>query len=82
VVHLVIRAFPWGVGWPGGTIRIARGLAPGTPDGFPPWQGLQYPRDMFSGRGRLAPLDNVRYPDIRWTPLRERLAARFAPASR
>ena len=33
-------------------------------------------RDMFSGRGKLAPLDNARYPDIRWTSVREVIASR------
>jgi nucleoside-diphosphate-sugar epimerase len=52
-----------------GLIRIARLVAPGHGQVFPPWQGLQYLRDMFEGRGRLAPLDNDRYPDLRWTSL-------------
>ncbi|GGC82294.1 hypothetical protein GCM10011512_06260 [Tersicoccus solisilvae] len=28
---------------------------------FPAWQGMQYLRDMFSGRGRLQSLDNARF---------------------
>jgi uncharacterized protein YbjT (DUF2867 family) len=32
---------------------------------FPVWQQLQYARDMASGRSRLSPLDNDRYPSIR-----------------
>ena len=32
---------------------------------FPVWQQLQYIRDMASGRGKLSPLDNERYPSIR-----------------
>ena len=59
-----------------GLIRIARLVAPGRGQVFPPWQGLQYMRDMFEGRGRLVPLDNDRYPDLRWTGLREVLARR------
>ena len=31
---------------------------------FPVWQQLQYVRDMSSGRGKLSPLDNARYPSI------------------
>jgi hypothetical protein len=49
---------------------------------FPPWQGMQHMRDMLSGRGRLQPLDNVRYPGLRWIWVRERLAAGLAASSR
>ncbi|WP_255531712.1 hypothetical protein [Roseomonas sp. KE2513] len=41
---------------------------------FPPWQGLQYLRDMFGGKGKLAPLDNGRYPGLSWTSVAEVLA--------
>ncbi|WP_375410812.1 hypothetical protein [uncultured Methylobacterium sp.] len=51
-------------------------MAPGKGQVFPPWQGMQYMRDMFSGDGKLAPLDNGRYPDLRWTSIRAVLAAR------
>ena len=57
-------------------IVAARTVMPGTKQVFPPFQGLQYMRDMFSGRGKLAPLDNARYPDIRWTSVREVIASR------
>ncbi|KAB1074311.1 NmrA family NAD(P)-binding protein [Methylobacterium planeticum] len=59
-----------------GLIRLAQVLAPGRGQVFPPWQGLQYLRDMFEGRGRLAPLDNDRYPGLRWTGLPEILGRR------
>ncbi len=55
-------------------IKMTRTLAPGRREVFPPWQGMQYLRDMFSGLPKLAPLDNDRYPGIRWTPVREVLA--------
>ncbi|CAM3360635.1 hypothetical protein DESA109040_09425 [Deinococcus saxicola] len=32
---------------------------------------MQYMRDMFSGRGQLPPLDNVRYPELKWTTARD-----------
>ncbi len=57
-------------------IRVARTVAPGRGETFPPWQGMQYLRDMFSGRAKLAPLDDARYPELRWTTVREVLAAR------
>jgi uncharacterized protein YbjT (DUF2867 family) len=64
-----------GIGSLGVLIRVAKLLAPQPRAAFPPWQGMQYMRDMFSGRGKLQPLDNQRYPGIRWTSAREHLAA-------
>jgi nucleoside-diphosphate-sugar epimerase len=63
-----------GLGALSALIRVARVLAPGRGEVFPAWQGMQYMRDMFSGEGKLAPLDNDRYPEPRWTPVREVLA--------
>ena len=63
------------IGTLGVLIRVAKLVAPQPHAAFPPWQGMQYMRDMFSGRGKLNPLDNDRYPDLRWTSAREHLAA-------
>lgn len=60
----------------GALIKVTRALSPGDDDVFPPWQGMQYMRDMFSGLPKLDPLDNGRYPGIRWTSVRSVLAAR------
>ena len=68
------------IGSLGALIRLAKILAPQPGAAFPPWQGMQYMRDMFSGRGRLHPLDNNRYPDLRWTSIREQFAAGSASA--
>lgn len=57
-------------------IKVTRTAFPASGEVFPPWQGMQYLRNMFSGRGKLEPLDNDRYPDIRWTSVRDVLAAR------
>ncbi len=57
-------------------IKIARTLAPGKNASYPAWQGMQYMRNMFDGRAKLEPLDNDRYPGIRWTTARDVLAAR------
>jgi nucleoside-diphosphate-sugar epimerase len=63
--------------WVLGTlIKTTRALMPASDDVFPPWQGMQYLHNMFGGLPKLAPLDNVRYPDIQWTPVREVLAAK------
>jgi nucleoside-diphosphate-sugar epimerase len=64
-----------GLGMLGALIRIARTVAPGKRELYPPWQGMQYMRNMFDGRAKLHPLDNDRYPAIGWTTARDVLAA-------
>ena len=59
----------------GALIRVARIAAPGKRQLYPAWQGMQYMRDMFDGRAKLAPLDNDRYPGMRWTTARDVLTA-------
>lgn len=49
---------------------------PTTDDVFPPWQGMQYLHNMFTGLPKPAPLDNVRYPDIRWISVQAVLTAK------
>jgi nucleoside-diphosphate-sugar epimerase len=56
-------------------IKITRALFPRSRTLYPPWQGMQYMHNMFSGLVKLAPLDNDRYPGMRWTTVREVLAA-------
>ena len=64
---------PWkllragGMGRLSALIRIARLLTPDSDAPFPAWQGMQYIRDMASGRGKLSPLDNARYGKTDWT---------------
>jgi nucleoside-diphosphate-sugar epimerase len=69
-----------GLGMLGAIIRVARTVAPREQDVFPAWQGMQYMRNMFDGRAKLAPLDNDRYPGIRWTAARDVLSARQVTA--
>jgi uncharacterized protein YbjT (DUF2867 family) len=57
-------------------IKITRLLLPGAGKVYPPWQGMQYMRDMFDGRALLEPLDNGRYAGMHWTPLRDVLSRR------
>lgn len=52
-------------------INVTRTLLPAKDEVFPPWQGMQYLHNMFTGLPKLEPLDNDRYPDIRWTQVRE-----------
>ncbi|WP_193408649.1 Rossmann-fold NAD(P)-binding domain-containing protein [Hymenobacter glacialis] len=60
----------------GGLIKATKTLMPTSNEVFPPWQGMQYLHNMFTGLPKLTPLDNARYPDIRWTSVREVLATR------
>ena len=62
-------------------IVAARLVMPGTRQVFPPFQGLQYMRDMFSGRGKLAPLDNARYADLRFASVQDVIADRASYAA-
>ncbi|MGC4043943.1 MAG: NmrA family NAD(P)-binding protein [Armatimonas sp.] len=43
---------------------------------YPAWQGMQYMHNMFSGRAKLEPLDNDRYPTLQWTSVPNVLTAR------
>jgi len=61
-------------------IKITRTLFPQKEEVFPPWQGMQYLHNMLSGLPKLEPLDNNRYPAIRWTPVLKVLAAGGAKA--
>ena len=64
------------IGMLGAMIRVTKLIAPGADAPFPPWQGMQYMRDQFSGRAKLQTLDNARYPDLRWTSVAEMMAQR------
>jgi nucleoside-diphosphate-sugar epimerase len=57
-------------------IKITRRLVPAPKEVFPPWQGMQYLHNMFTGLPKFEALDNDRYPDIQWTKVREVLATR------
>ena len=57
-------------------IKITKAVTPRSEDVFPAWQGMQYMRDMFTGLPKLEPLDNNRYPEIKWTTVAEVLANR------
>ncbi len=60
-----------GLGMLDSMIKVTRTLMPAKNEVFPPWQGMQYLRNMLSGRAKLDPLDNDRYPEIRFTTVRE-----------
>lgn len=62
------------LGMLGAAIAVTKIIVPGADAAFPPWQGMQYMRDQFSGRGKLQALDNARYPDLRWTTVAEKMS--------
>jgi uncharacterized protein YbjT (DUF2867 family) len=55
-------------------IKVTKTLMPAKEEVFPPWQGMQYLRNMLSGQAKLTSLDNDRYPAIRWTTVKEVIA--------
>jgi nucleoside-diphosphate-sugar epimerase len=65
-----------GIALLGGMIAVTKLIVPGADEAFPPWQGMQYMRDQFSGRAKLSPLDNARYSDLEWTTAVEMMRAR------
>lgn len=48
-------------------------------DVFPAWQGMQYMVDMYSGAGKCEPLDNDRYPELKWTKVESFLTKKEMP---
>jgi len=55
-------------------IKITRFLFPAKKEVFPAWQGMQYMHNMFTGLPKLSPLDNDRYPNLKWTSLKSVLS--------
>jgi hypothetical protein len=52
-------------------IKIARTFAPAKEDLYPAWQGMQYMHNMIDKRSKTNQLDNERYPEMRWTTIKE-----------
>ncbi len=57
-------------------IEKLRADQPGELEPYPRWQGMQYMHNMFSGKAKLEPIDNARYPGIHWTTVRELMTAK------
>ena len=60
-----------GLGMLGTMIKLTRTIAPQEQETFPAWQGMQYMHNMFTGLPKLNPLDNNRYPGIRWISVKD-----------
>ncbi|GAA4312538.1 NmrA family NAD(P)-binding protein [Nibribacter koreensis] len=65
-----------GLGVLNAMIKVTKTLMRNNQEVFPPWQGMQYLRDMLSGETKLPSLDNDRYPGMRWTSVQEVLATK------
>lgn len=60
-----------GLGLLSGIIKITKMFSPGKTDLYPAWQGMQYMRNMMDERATLKTVDNNRYPDMKWTTVKE-----------
>jgi hypothetical protein len=52
-------------------------LAGGENKLYPPWQGMQYMRNMIDDRALIQHLDNDRYPEMKWTSVKSMLIEHF-----
>jgi nucleoside-diphosphate-sugar epimerase len=59
-------------------IKIAKKIAPGKTELYPAWQGMQYMRNMIDDRATLKSTDNNRYPDMKWTSVKDLLSNHLA----
>lgn len=81
-----VRGTPYSMLWVGsagfleGSSNLMRRFSIGGSEQnvFPAWQGMQYMANMFSGAGKLDPLDNGRYPELKWTKAEEFLTQHTA----
>lgn len=62
---------PGGIGLLNMVIKLARFFSPSKNELYPAWQGMQYMRDMMEGRIIFQQYDNDRYPDLKWTSIKE-----------
>jgi hypothetical protein len=63
-----------GQGLLGVIIKIAKTLSPSKDNLYPAWQGMQYMHNMIDKRSKISKLDNVRYPGMHWTSVKEFLS--------
>jgi nucleoside-diphosphate-sugar epimerase len=74
LTKLKFRSFRPGGKWLlGQIIKIARKAAPAENELYPAWQGMQYMHNMIDERSKIEKLNNDRYPEIKWTSVRELL---------
>ena len=69
--HKILR--PGGLGMFKSLIQVTKFFVPGSNELYPPWQGMQYMHNMYSGITKFERLDNHRYP-MRWTSVKDLLS--------
>jgi len=52
-----------------GFIKVAKMFSKDSTDLYPPWQGMQYMRDMMEGKAVITNHDNDRYNGLTWTSI-------------
>lgn len=62
---------PGGIGLLNILIKLTRLFSPSKNELYPAWQGMQYMRDMMEGRIVFQKYENERYPNIKWTAVKE-----------
>jgi nucleoside-diphosphate-sugar epimerase len=65
---------PGGIGLLNFMINLTRFFSPGKNELYPAWQGMQYMRDMMEGRVIFKQYDNNKYPNIKWTLVKDFLS--------
>ncbi len=63
-----------GLGLLNAIIKITKTIAPAKNELYPAWQGMQYMRNMMDERATLTTTDNNRYPDMKWTTVKDLLS--------
>ena len=62
---------PGGIGLLNFFIKMTRFFSPSKKELYPAWQGMQYMRDMMEGKIIFQKYSNDRYPEIKWTTVKE-----------
>lgn len=83
ITRIPFRMFrPGGKRLLGAIIKIARTFSPGENELYPAWQGMQYMHNMIDERLKVTVLDNHRYPEIKWTTVKDFLSTHQAEKSK
>lgn len=62
---------PGGISFLNTVIKLTRFFSPSKNELYPAWQGMQYMRDMMEGRIIFQKYGNDKYPNIKWTTVKE-----------
>jgi len=52
-------------------VKIARKISRSEKELYPAWQGMQYIHNMIDERSKIEKLNNDRYPEMRWTTVKD-----------